>query len=275
MNDSQSIEQKIKRWLDKNGYPLEMRVARKLAELDFGVTQSHYYEDFESGKPREIDVVSRLYDFQEPKNYVAIAELETFSTIECKSAKNPWVVFCETEPNIWDIEQALSNKAGKKLLMRSQKQLQKTVFYRWSCKAGHGVAQALGGNEDLAYTAVMSAIKAAEAKVRVSLEEESEWEKNNKYTDISLSIIVIPAVVISAPLFECRLVSQGDVEIREVQHSSLVFRYPRKTSGYKAGIVVHIISESALNEFLEGLSEFHNAAKSELESMIPSPSNDA
>ncbi|MFN3581963.1 MAG: hypothetical protein ACK4VV_15990, partial [Pseudomonas sp.] len=186
MNDSQSMEQKIKGWLEKNGYPLEMRVSRNLAIRGFGVTQSQYYEDHDSGKLREIDVVARLYDFVEPKSYVAIAELETFSVIECKSTSNPWVVFCETKPGIWSIEQALSNNAGEKLLARSRKEIEKTALYGWSRTAGHGVAQAFGGKEDMPYTAVMSATKAAEAKSRVALEAEAKWQEGNENSEICL-----------------------------------------------------------------------------------------
>jgi len=270
MTDSQSIQQKIKGWLEKNGYPLEMRVSRKLTEQEFGVTQSHYYEDYESGKPREIDVVARLYDYIEPNNYVAIAELETFLTIECKSTSNPWVVFCETKPNVWNIEQALSNKAGEKLLARSRKELEKTTFYSWSRVAGHGVAQALGGNEDMPYSAVMSATKAAEAQSRMALKEEAKWKNNNEHCEICLSVNVIPAIVITAPLFECRLGEDGNTELNQVEHSSIVLRYPRRKKGYKTGVVIHIVTESALNELVANVLQFHGASQFALESMIPS-----
>ncbi len=39
---------KVQEWLEKQGYPLEMTVASKLARVDLDVTQSSYYDDPET-----------------------------------------------------------------------------------------------------------------------------------------------------------------------------------------------------------------------------------
>jgi len=270
MNDAiDTMEEKILTWLNKNGYPLEMRIARDLAINEFDVTQSHFYKDFETNEPREIDVIGRLYDYIEPKSYVSIAELETFVEVECKSTSKPWVVFCESKPRTWNIEQALCNEAGKKLLIRSQTNLKSTMLVQSGSIAGHGVAQAFGGGEDTPYKAVMSALKAAEAKARNSLARESNDKKNEKNTEVSLSNIVIAAVAISSPLFECRINEGGDMELKRVENSALVFRYPRGRSDFVAGAIVHIVTESGWQKFMDGIKEFHNVTKKKLETMIP------
>lgn len=272
MNDViDTIEDKILGWLNKNGYPLEMRIARDLIINEFDVTQSHFYKDFETNEPREIDVIGRLYDHVESKSYVAIAELETFVEVECKSTSKPWVVFRESKSELrtWNIEQALCNEAGKKLLLRSAKYVNSTILVQSGSIAGHGVAQAFGGGEDTPYKAVMSALKAAEAKARDSLALESKNKENNKNTDMSLSNIVIAAVAISSPLFECRINDNGEMELKRVENSALVFRYPRGRSDFGTGTIVHIVTESGWQKFMDGIKEFHNATKKKLKTMIP------
>jgi hypothetical protein len=55
MND---LEGRIKAWLEKQGYPFEMRVAREFKRAGFMVETSTYYKDAEGSKFREIDIVA-------------------------------------------------------------------------------------------------------------------------------------------------------------------------------------------------------------------------
>jgi len=269
------MESEILKWLNGNGYPLEMRISRDLAAKEFNVTQSHFYEDFETNVAREIDVIGRLYSFKEPSNYISIAELETFITIECKSSTKPWIVFCETKSNIWNIEQALCNKAGGKLLSRARDQLSKTALCKRSQSAGHGVAQAFGNGSDAPFAAVMSSFKAAEAKAIETTNREVDDKENNRHSEICLSAIAISVVVISAPLFECKLDDNGNVKLDKVNHSALVFRYPRGKEGYVGGAIVHIVTESGWGEFMDSVIEFHDVASKKLNMMIPAEIKDA
>lgn len=271
---TKSMEEKILGWLKENGYPLEMRIARQLSINEFGVTQSHFYTDFESDTHREIDVIGRLYDYVQPANYFAISELETFCTIECKSSSKPWVVFCETRPSSWNLEQAAANENGRKLLIRARKALGKTKLVKRSLAAGHGIAQAFGGGTDVPYSAVMSSMKAAEAKARESKKQENEIVDDSSTLNYCLSVTAIAAVAISAPLFECRLGDNGEPELQQVQHSALAFRYPRQQKGLKTTSIIHVVTEEGLEEFMNDIRGFHNAAKTELHTLIP-PDPDA
>lgn len=42
---SEQLEKKIEEWLEKQGYPLETRVARAFRNAGFNVVQSDYYRD--------------------------------------------------------------------------------------------------------------------------------------------------------------------------------------------------------------------------------------
>lgn len=54
-----SLHDKLLAWLEKQGYPLEMRVAAQLrAQTQFHIRQGWYYTDPESMQSREIDIVA-------------------------------------------------------------------------------------------------------------------------------------------------------------------------------------------------------------------------
>jgi len=57
------MKEKILKWLNKQGYPLEMEVASKFLDNDFGVEQSKLYNDPETGTLREIDIVTLKTDW--------------------------------------------------------------------------------------------------------------------------------------------------------------------------------------------------------------------
>ncbi|ASZ14131.1 hypothetical protein KTO58_03345 [Chitinophaga pendula] len=52
------LKNKVKEWLDKQGYPLEMYVAAAFQESGFKIAQSVMYVDPDSKTPREVDLVA-------------------------------------------------------------------------------------------------------------------------------------------------------------------------------------------------------------------------
>ena len=56
MEKNSEIEKKLKKWLNEQGYPLEMQVAESFRKAGFDVSQSDYYLDPETNILREIDV---------------------------------------------------------------------------------------------------------------------------------------------------------------------------------------------------------------------------
>lgn len=263
----QSIDARILQWLSEHGYPFEMRIARSLAKSNFVVTQSYYFKDYESDKLREIDVVGRVYSHLEPRDRIAIAELETFITIECKSSQKPWVVFCETKQMHWNIRQAVCNIGGDRLLRKSRDSIAKTELHSRFLRAGHGCVQAFGGKDDIAYSALMSALKAAEAKANEYMEIEVRLAKEMPH--VSESAVAIPVVAITAPLFECSLDDMGKPELRSVSHSSIAFRYSRNSDQSMAGTVVHIVTEEGWEGFENAVKEFHGELEKNLFFLIP------
>lgn len=87
MSEDEEFHRHVLEWLDKQEYPLEMRVAREFQSHGFAVIQSEYYESGES-KSREIDVVA-----YKQRSFGSLLTRFTL-VVECKSSKQkPWILF--------------------------------------------------------------------------------------------------------------------------------------------------------------------------------------
>ena len=268
------MDSKILEWLNKSGFPFEMRLARSLAKRDFKVTQSAYYLDFETKTPREIDLLSRLYGHYETLHEEGVSELETFCTIECKSSPSPWIVFKEASQSLWRIERAVTNETGRRLFYLAEKRIKETVLGHAAEKAGHNLKQAFC-KDDHAFAALMAATKAAEGKIRelIAFAERVERDFPDD-SPIRSFFVVLPVIAITAPLFECILSETGAVELNKVESSAMAFQYPRVREGAGEGVIVHIVTEEAWPSFMEAVGEFHEVLKSELPSLRSSAQAD-
>jgi hypothetical protein len=89
------LEDGVRRWLDTSGRALELRVARQFRRLgNAAVEQSRAYNDVQTAKQREPDVVARFEwtGLNSVPCSLAVA-------VECKSSKgNPWVAFLSDSP---------------------------------------------------------------------------------------------------------------------------------------------------------------------------------
>lgn len=79
----QSRLEAITRWIRGTGYPLEFYVADIFTKAGFTVTQAYHVMDVNHQKPKEIDVIASI-----EKDGMKVVFI-----IECKHARNPWVVF--------------------------------------------------------------------------------------------------------------------------------------------------------------------------------------
>lgn len=88
-NTSSELQSKIESWLSKQGFPLEMRVAKKFLEKGYGVQHSEYFYDKTGDKYREIDLVCE----RNIGNIQASINFEICFTVECKLSSNkPWLL---------------------------------------------------------------------------------------------------------------------------------------------------------------------------------------
>src|SRR5580698_9133874 len=105
-NNQRELTLKVASWLKDSGYSLEMAVARGLQGAGFSVVQAEYFEDSDSEKWRETDVVG--YCEHSGSSGRAIFSF----VVECKSGSKPWVLF--TSPDGYPSELAIVRRAASK-----------------------------------------------------------------------------------------------------------------------------------------------------------------
>jgi hypothetical protein len=84
-----TLSDKVRGWLESQGFPLEMRAAAAFRQVGFEVRQSSYYIDPETSKGREIDVLASDPDI--------LGVVQIHLVIECKSHKKPWVLLASDD----------------------------------------------------------------------------------------------------------------------------------------------------------------------------------
>jgi len=92
-HQDKDLQKRVGAWLEKTGYPLEMRVARDFFgdhTREWNISPNWYYHDKKSGEYREIDL------FADWMSHYRGAIVWWFTlVVECKSTGNPWIIFKE------------------------------------------------------------------------------------------------------------------------------------------------------------------------------------
>jgi len=87
---SKPLEERLREWLDEEGYPLEFSTAHVFRTAGFSVRQGTYVRSEDSETPREVDVTASV-DCSDSESLIRV-----YHVIECKwSQDKPWVVFTD------------------------------------------------------------------------------------------------------------------------------------------------------------------------------------
>lgn len=209
------MESKILKWLEKQGYPLEMYVSQKFRENNFSVSQSIYYYDYEYKINREIDVIAHKGVFIE----------DTFASIdyviECKSSDKPWLLFSTEREYPFDpiIESELyfhyENAFPLLVKLSAEGLINKLYpFYFDFSKIGYGITQAFTSGNDSAYKAIITLSKYCDSLKKIA--------NNKNYDD---NKIIIPILVIDNQLFEITLADNYEMKIDSKDIGYLYFNH--------------------------------------------------
>jgi hypothetical protein len=207
------LDEKLRSWLESQGYPLEMRVAGSFRQRRFGVFQSEYYKNPESGTMRETDV--------RPTMQVEIQGIlvRLGFVIECKQSKDkPWVLF--TAPtrlaSPGRVAQRAASRLGRQLLMRmaQEPRVQQLPLFGLHERSAYGMTQAFTTGNDVTYAAAQSVAKAATA-------EASEFDSRPDARD-RLAEIVFPIIVVDGLYFEAFLQENGEMALCPVSSGTLL-----------------------------------------------------
>lgn len=203
------IENSIKKWLKDTGFPLEMQAAQVFNELGYDVRQSYVVKDIQEDKPREIDVLA-TYPYE-----LDLGVTKIFCVLECKSSKNPWLVFggenTLSSYNLLHLFAMMSPDAlsviGEKLV--ADKSLRSSAMFQRSPKCGYALRQPFT-DKDTGYTAAMGVLKACRNMIEAP---KSSLPQIN---------IAFPIIVVDTPIFECAY-TEGELTVKQVPHSKFLF----------------------------------------------------
>jgi hypothetical protein len=198
------------KWLETQGFPLEMRTAAEFRKVGFEVKQSGFYVDPDMNKSREIDVEALLPDL--------LGLVSVRFIVECKTSSKPWVLLSSPD-TLRDYGRhfalAEMTKTARALLVQRFSDLDRlSAKIPWIKKdglVGYSLRQA-HSEKDSGYEAAISIAKACSARVR-ALE-----------THIKRIGFVFPVIVTNAPLIQCSLAHDGQrLQLEEVGQGEFLF----------------------------------------------------
>lgn len=222
---------KVREWLEKTGFPLEMAAAASLRQAGFFVRQSSTYADPQTDKGREIDVLASDNDW--------LGDFETSFVIECKASSKPWVVL-----KLNDALASYNRLFAFAVMTQSARVMFGDALGRGAsvCRfieredsGGYGFRQAFSGDADPAYPAAITVLKACHGLVSGRTPGAPEQKH-----------VAFPVIVVDAPLFECSLKEDGDLLINEVQESEFLFTAHLPMT---IGCCIRVVTKSNLRSF--------------------------
>ncbi len=248
-----NLKQKIVEWLDNQGYPLEIEVARVFESNRFSVSVSDIYEDFESGDDREIDVRASTFS-----SFKFNPVLRVHWEIECKLSKDkPWIIFlsdilAQTDSHRVPFGLIASDEYGGKLTNKYfdqsfQSRINELEILNPS-KSGHSLTQALTSGQDVSYKAMQSCIKASFDFVLKTPKPGADTSASKKINSRIFWSIAFPVIVIDGKLFEYSKDQNDQFLLEEIGYGCVEWK---GNNPLNARPYVYVVTKDALGDFVK------------------------
>lgn len=250
MGDSAELLDKVAKWVRQQGYPLELRTARELESKKISATIGWYYTDPDSGQERESDVLALATRWATSDDCVAIS-----LAIECKSARDkPWVLVAPNSDGLrWASSPWYRLRAPQTSWLSGIEQVADgnlpTPLLDMDRSCGYTLVRAFaGGNEDVAFSAMMSVAKAARS---VHAEHEHDQETGNFFAPSYA--VVVPVLLVDAPLFRCDLNSDRDVRLTPIDQGTVIFKH-RVVGPSTAPLAIKVVTSEAFPSLVDDVN---------------------
>ena len=241
---SSELTKNVKNWLSTQGYPLEMRVAKAAKRGGLLPVLGSYYYDEEFGTHREVDVVA-IAEADSPKNRGCHIRV----VFECKSSvaahSKPWVVLTADEigfPGSTVVQRYLTD-ALKERWMHSYadiakhrlRALETAEVFGYSLVRAQLDKRGDREREDQAFAALMQASKAA-------------FGVCQKLNAVKMRAFVLPVIVVDTALFSCRLNSEEELSVEEIESATLLWGN-RLSLEQPVTTIIEIMGLSAVEDY--------------------------
>lgn len=202
------LSSKVLTWLDRSGFPLEMKAAAAFRDAGFEVRQSATYADPSAQKGREIDVLANDPD--------PLGGTDLAAVVECKSSSKPWVVLTAGDVmegyNRLRTRAVYTDRAFVGLTRGPMENLKVSCLLHAAGRCGYALRQAFSNGNDPGYEAAMAVVSACKGIFPPKVIP--GWE---------IIAAAVPIIVVNAPIFECELRVDGQLELTEVKQSDFLF----------------------------------------------------
>lgn len=259
MDGGEQLKTKVAEWLTKNGYPLEMKATRILQSKKLWTSVNWYFVDAETGEQRESDILAKASIWTDQWEQISVC-----LAIECKSGKDkPWILFKGEVADytigaipgqlLWSPEVQWNSGVLKNSLRKANRLPLLNGYEPY----GYALARALSsGNVDPAFSAMISAAKAA-ASVSTSM--------NSGHDGIDRAL-VIPVIVVDAPLMECFLDMNGKPSLSYIDKGTILWKRRIGTSDPDVRSSDTTVINIVTQEYLPQLAD---DAKAVVEALFP------
>lgn len=247
-------KQKIVDWLDSSGGLLELKTARIFQKAGFSVSQGYHYEDLETGKIRESDLlVFGQRHCKSPKGeHFTVAV--TFM-VECKKSNNKqWIGFLSDDAGISSVTQVLPFQMMMSQLARASLANLMTMHFdngqelfvlgdsAYAISTVH-IGSKNGEGRNGAYLATQQVLDAALFRYRETLTADLPNRAH----------ITIPVVVFDGDLYTVKEDDSGP-DISEADEIDLMLR--NRFLDEKTDAIVKIVQYQSLEAFVDRSVEF-------------------
>jgi hypothetical protein len=262
------MKDKIKVWLEKSGYPLELYVNKIFKSRRYTTDSSCLYEDIDTDITREIDAVATR-ETKGSVDYSVCMEV----IVECKKSTKPFLILInDSIPreryNHFFSDKFVSDKTfqpgfteGKAFLYLCQyaEQLKQKIGGFAECSnAGYSIVQAFVESDTNVYKGLIGLMKAKEHF------DKKHIEFNNKYPDESFdySKFSVPVLVVDGPLLEAQLDDAGELNITEIDWGTVTINKPW-VSDSEDSVNIQVVKKECFDGFLNDLEKLHDFISSE------------
>lgn len=234
------LDDKVKKWVELEGYPLEFSTAHKFKKRKFSVEQSHFTKD-KDGKTREVDVLATV-NYPLGRSFLRIKHV-----VECKWSKDkPWVLFKDEKRFATSAlaAQLISSSAGQAVawLAAGSEEFKSLDMFMEEGFSFSG-RQVFSKGNDLFYQAAQGVISNCLNITRTYDDYEFKPE------DHLLAVMALPVIVIDGSLFEATYASDSDeLKLKNISHARLRWA---GNEGRRLNTIIDIVTSDHLDTFLD------------------------
>ena len=258
------MEVKIREWLEKTGYPLELYVHEQLVKRKFLCEKSSLYSDIESGAKREIDLAAYLHGPSYETHSYSLQLL-----VECKKSEKPLIVLSEdakkkrfeilfgSEP-LSETFMCLAFAYFNFVELDEESQKEKIGAFCDKVPVGYSIVPAFSKSDENIYKGLMGLAKADEYYRNRQIEFMKTVREDasvNHLVDNNPFQLQVPILVVDSPLFCASVDKSGELQVTSTDWACLNLRLPWNLDESERMCPIQIVQKESFLKVIEDFEQ--------------------